>query len=59
MKLSRELIKILGLAGNENALPSDLSGGMKKKRVGLAPRALVANPEVVLFQTSRPRVSIR
>jgi ABC-type transporter Mla maintaining outer membrane lipid asymmetry ATPase subunit MlaF len=47
VKLSRELIKILGLAGNENALPSDLSGGMKK-RVSLA-RALVANPEVVLF----------
>ncbi len=47
VKLSRELIKILGLSGNELALPSDLSGGMKK-RVSLA-RALVANPEVVLF----------
>jgi len=45
--LSRELIKILGLAGSELLLPSDLSGGMKK-RVSLA-RALVANPEVVLF----------
>jgi ABC-type transporter Mla maintaining outer membrane lipid asymmetry ATPase subunit MlaF len=47
IKLSRELIRVLGLSGNERALPSDLSGGMKK-RVSLA-RALVANPEVVLF----------
>ena len=46
-KLSRELIRILGLAGSEALLPSELSGGMKK-RVALA-RALVANPEVVLF----------
>ncbi len=45
--LSRELIKILGLAGSEALLPTELSGGMKK-RVALA-RALVANPEVVLF----------
>lgn len=44
---ARELIKILGLAGNERNLPSDLSGGMRK-RVSLA-RALVANPEIVLF----------
>jgi len=45
--LSRDLIQVLGLAGSEALLPSDLSGGMKK-RVALA-RALVANPEVVLF----------
>jgi len=46
-KLSHELIRILGLHGSERLLPSELSGGMKK-RVSLA-RALVSNPEVVLF----------
>ena len=47
MKLAHQLLDILGLAGNEKQLPSDLSGGMRK-RVSLA-RALIANPEVVLF----------
>lgn len=37
----------LGLKGNENVLPSRLSGGMQK-RVGLA-RALMMSPEVILY----------
>jgi len=45
--LSTELIRILNLTGSERLLPSELSGGMKK-RVSLA-RSLVSNPEVVLF----------
>ena len=47
MELAHNLIRLLGLGGSELLLPSELSGGMKK-RVSLA-RALVANPEVVLF----------
>src|SRR5689334_25423883 len=42
MTLSHELIRFLGLAGSERLLPSELSGGMKK-RVALG-RSLVSRP---------------
>jgi len=45
--LTHELVRILNLTGSELLLPAELSGGMRK-RVSLA-RALIANPEVVLF----------
>jgi ABC-type transporter Mla maintaining outer membrane lipid asymmetry ATPase subunit MlaF len=45
--LAAGLIRILNLGGSEKLLPSELSGGMKK-RVSLA-RSLISNPEVVLF----------
>jgi len=46
-QLTAELVRILNLTGSERLLPAELSGGMRK-RVSLA-RALIANPEVVLF----------
>lgn len=42
-----ELLELVGLPGTEKLLPSELSGGMKK-RVGLA-RALAMQPSLVLY----------
>lgn len=42
-----ELLDMVGLPGVQQMLPSELSGGMKK-RVGLA-RALAMQPEIVLY----------
>ncbi len=43
----RERLRAVGLAGNEDKMPSELSGGMKK-RVGIA-RATIAHPEIVIY----------
>ena len=43
----RQLLKSVEMDGNQNKMPADISGGMKK-RVGLA-RALVLEPSVVMF----------
>ena len=47
MSIVGEKLRSVGLSGVEEMMPSDLSGGMKK-RVGLA-RAIVMDPEIVLF----------
>jgi len=45
--LVKEKLSLVGLEGIEDLMPSELSGGMKK-RVGLA-RAIAMNPEVILY----------
>jgi phospholipid/cholesterol/gamma-HCH transport system ATP-binding protein len=46
-KLTQDSLRRVGLEGNEKLMPSELSGGMKK-RVGIA-RALALNPKVMLY----------
>jgi phospholipid/cholesterol/gamma-HCH transport system ATP-binding protein len=43
----RERLRAVGLAGSEDKMPSELSGGMKK-RVGIA-RATVARPQIAIY----------
>lgn len=43
----RRRLRMVGLAGREDVMPSQLSGGMKK-RVSLA-RAIAVNPQIVLY----------
>jgi phospholipid/cholesterol/gamma-HCH transport system ATP-binding protein len=46
-QIVRRRLRMVGLAGKETVMPSELSGGMKK-RVSLA-RAIAINPQIVLY----------
>ncbi len=46
-KKAREVIKVVGLKGNENSYPAELSGGMQQ-RVGLA-RGLAVDADILLM----------
>src|SRR6266705_1905834 len=46
-RIVKEKLEIVGLKGQEDRYPSDLSGGMKK-RVAIA-RALVIEPQLILY----------
>tara|TARA_Y100001936_G_C16092761_1_gene688087 strand:- start:3132 stop:3863 length:732 start_codon:yes stop_codon:yes gene_type:complete len=47
IECAKQSLYEVGLEGSENMMPSELSGGMKK-RVGIA-RAISANPEYILY----------